>query len=67
LKRKRSNWRRPAGSRVVANMSHELRTPLNSLLILADQLAVNPTVTLSSPSRVRQNYSWFRKGTAPPY
>jgi CheY-like chemotaxis protein len=29
-------------------MSHELRTPLNSLLILADQLAVNPDGNLTS-------------------
>jgi HAMP domain-containing protein/signal transduction histidine kinase/DNA-binding response OmpR family regulator len=28
-------------SEFMANMSHELRTPLNSLLILADQLALN--------------------------
>ena len=31
----------------LANMSHELRTPLNSLLILADQLAVNPEGNLT--------------------
>jgi HAMP domain-containing protein/signal transduction histidine kinase/CheY-like chemotaxis protein len=35
-------------SEFLANMSHELRTPLNSLLILADQLAVNPEGNLSS-------------------
>jgi HAMP domain-containing protein/signal transduction histidine kinase/CheY-like chemotaxis protein len=34
-------------SEFLANMSHELRTPLNSLLILADQLAVNPDGNLS--------------------
>ena len=35
-------------SEFLANMSHELRTPLNSLLILADQLAVNPDGNLTS-------------------
>jgi signal transduction histidine kinase/DNA-binding response OmpR family regulator/HAMP domain-containing protein len=35
-------------SEFLANMSHELRTPLNSLLILADQLAVNPEGNLTS-------------------
>ena len=34
-------------SEFLANMSHELRTPLNSLLILADQLAVNPDGNLT--------------------
>src|SRR5207249_4255575 len=36
-------------SEFLANMSHELRTPLNSLLILAQQLAVNPEGNLSPP------------------
>ncbi len=35
-------------SEFLANMSHELRTPLNSLLILADQLAINPDGNLSA-------------------
>src|SRR6202011_5360279 len=35
-------------SEFLANMSHELRTPLNSLLILADQLAVNPDGNLTT-------------------
>ncbi|MBA4149550.1 MAG: HAMP domain-containing protein [Verrucomicrobia bacterium] len=35
-------------SEFLANMSHELRTPLNSLLILADQLALNPDGNLTS-------------------
>jgi HAMP domain-containing protein/signal transduction histidine kinase/CheY-like chemotaxis protein len=35
-------------SEFLANMSHELRTPLNSLLILADQLGVNPEGNLTS-------------------
>ncbi|MES2572265.1 MAG: response regulator, partial [Verrucomicrobiota bacterium] len=35
-------------SEFLANMSHELRTPLNSLLILADQLAVNPDGNLTA-------------------
>jgi HAMP domain-containing protein/CheY-like chemotaxis protein/signal transduction histidine kinase len=34
-------------SEFMANMSHELRTPLNSLLILADQLAINTEGNLS--------------------
>ncbi|HEX4647137.1 MAG TPA: response regulator, partial [Verrucomicrobiae bacterium] len=34
-------------SEFVSNMSHELRTPLNSLLILADQLALNDEGNLS--------------------
>jgi HAMP domain-containing protein/signal transduction histidine kinase/DNA-binding response OmpR family regulator len=34
-------------SEFLANMSHELRTPLNSLLILADQLALNEEGNLS--------------------
>ncbi len=34
-------------SEFTANMSHELRTPLNSLLILADQLALNEEGNLS--------------------
>src|SRR2546430_4676599 len=34
-------------SEFLANMSHELRTPLNSLLILAQQLAVNPEGNLT--------------------
>ena len=34
-------------SEFLANMSHELRTPLNSLLILADQLALNTEGNLS--------------------
>ncbi|MEA3210180.1 MAG: hypothetical protein QOE70_3237 [Chthoniobacter sp.] len=34
-------------SEFLANMSHELRTPLNSLLILADQLAINPEGNLT--------------------
>ncbi|MDB6172551.1 MAG: diguanylate cyclase, partial [Chthoniobacteraceae bacterium] len=35
-------------SEFLANMSHELRTPLNSLLILADQLVINPDGNLTS-------------------
>ncbi|MGI8966072.1 MAG: histidine kinase dimerization/phospho-acceptor domain-containing protein, partial [Limisphaerales bacterium] len=35
-------------SEFLANMSHELRTPLNSLLILADQLSLNPEGNLTS-------------------
>ncbi|MEO6036427.1 MAG: response regulator, partial [Verrucomicrobiota bacterium] len=34
-------------SEFLANMSHELRTPLNSLLILADQLGLNPEGNLT--------------------
>src|SRR5438874_5854091 len=34
-------------SEFLANMSHELRTPLNSLLILSDQLCINPERNLS--------------------
>jgi signal transduction histidine kinase/DNA-binding response OmpR family regulator/HAMP domain-containing protein len=34
-------------SEFLANMSHELRTPLNSLLILSDQLCLNPQHNLS--------------------
>ena len=34
-------------SEFLANMSHELRTPLNSLLILSDQLCVNPERNLT--------------------
>jgi len=35
-------------SEFLANMSHELRTPLNSLLILSDQLCINPERNLSA-------------------
>ncbi|HVK56804.1 MAG TPA: response regulator, partial [Burkholderiales bacterium] len=34
-------------SEFLANMSHELRTPLNSLLILSDQLCINPERNLT--------------------
>src|SRR6202044_2569350 len=34
-------------SEFLANMSHELRTPLNSILILGQQLAVNPSGCLT--------------------
>src|SRR5437660_1073281 len=49
-------------SEFLANMSHELRTPLNSLLILAQQLAVNPEGNLT-PQQVNYGRTIHAAGT----